>query len=111
MGSKKNGGFVYSTNDDFFDGQEEEEEGYPSPENQRVTVRLDRKMRKGKTVTLVEGVQASDQDMKELARDLKQSCGTGGSVKDGIIEIQGDKCQKCMDLLEKRGYNVRKIGG
>lgn len=77
------------------------------------TVRLRRetKGRKGKGVTLVDGVPESADALKSLARELKQLCGTGGSVKNGVIEIQGDQRERLRTALEARGYKVRLAGG
>ena len=69
------------------------------------------KGRKGRGVTLITGVPLDDEGLKKLAKSLKQKCGSGGSIKDGVIEIQGDH----RDLLEKelgqRGYKVKRAGG
>ncbi|WP_277811378.1 translation initiation factor Sui1 [Chromohalobacter canadensis] len=77
------------------------------------TVRLRRetKGRKGKGVTLVEGVPLKADALKPLAKALKQRCGTGGAIKDGIIEIQGDQRETLKAELEARGYRVKLAGG
>jgi translation initiation factor 1 len=67
--------------------------------------------RGGKTVTAVHGVGASEGKLKELAGELKRLCGTGGTVKDGVIEIQGDHRDKIVAALEQRGYTVKLAGG
>ncbi len=77
----------------------------------RVRVERQTKGRKGKGVCLITGLPLNDEELKELARELKQSCGTGGTVKDGIIEIQGDHRDALVDELRKRGYEARKSGG
>ena len=69
------------------------------------------KGRKGKGVTLIEGVLLAPSDLKTLAKTLKTRCGTGGTVKDGIIEIQGDFRDLLLDELKSRGYTVKKAGG
>lgn len=76
-------------------------------------VRLHRetKGRKGKGVTLVMGLDADEQQLKALAKNLKQLCGTGGSVKDGRIEIQGDQRDKLKTYLESLGHKVKLAGG
>lgn len=76
-------------------------------------IRLSRetKGRKGKGVTLVSGVQGTEDEVKALAKRLKQVCGTGGTVKDGVIEIQGDMRHKIRQELEKAGLRVKLAGG
>lgn len=76
-----------------------------------VRVRRETKGRGGKTVTTVTGVPLAESDLKELASALKRRCGTGGSLKDGVIEIQGDQVQVLLDELTKRGFQVKKSGG
>lgn len=76
-------------------------------------VRLSRqtKGRKGKGVTLVTGVPLSGERLKDLAKKLKQKCGSGGTVKDGVIEIQGDHRDTLAEELKKEGWTVKKAGG
>lgn len=76
-------------------------------------IRLSRetKGRKGKGVTLVTGFQGSEDELKALAKKLKQLCGTGGTVKDGVIEIQGDMRHKIQQSLEASGHRVKLAGG
>lgn len=69
------------------------------------------KGRKGKGVTIIEGLPLLDEALKDLARDLKQKCGSGGTVKDGLIEIQGDHRDKLMKEFQSLGYTVKKAGG
>ncbi len=110
--NKKGNRFVFSTNPDFeYDDQNESEESVRYA-NQKVYVSIDRKKRKGKEVTLIEGFQGSEDDFKDLAKMLKTKCGVGGSAKDGEIIIQGNKRDKVIELLEKAGFGkvVRKGG-
>jgi translation initiation factor 1 len=72
-----------------------------------VRVRLDTKGRKGKSVTLVEGLQHNPATMEEIARILKQHCGAGGTVKEGQIEVQGDQRQRIVEKLREMNYVVR----
>jgi translation initiation factor 1 len=72
-----------------------------------VRVTLDRKGRKGKTVTLVTGLQHNPQTLEEIARTLKQFCGSGGTVKEGVIEIQGDQRERVAEKLRAMNYAVR----
>lgn len=76
-----------------------------------VRVRRETKGRGGKTVTTVIGVPLAEPELKELASALKRRCGTGGSLKDGIIEIQGDQVQLLVEELSQRGFQVKKSGG
>ncbi len=76
-------------------------------------VRLSRetKGRGGKSVTLVRGVPLAPAELKQLAKALKQRCGVGGAVKEGVIEIQGDQRQLLKTELEQRGFQVKLAGG
>jgi translation initiation factor 1 len=76
-----------------------------------VRVRREVKGRGGKTVTTIAGVPLNDDDLGELAADLKRRCGTGGSVKDAVIIIQGDQRNTVIQLLEAKGYLVKIAGG
>ena len=103
-------GFVYSTNPNFsFEEERKATETLP-PAQQKLKVRLDTKHRAGKAVTLIEGFTGKEEDAQELGKKLKSFCGTGGSVKDGEIIVQGDQREKVMQWLLKNGYkNVKKI--
>ena len=120
MGKKDTGGLVYST----------ETGGRTCPEcrnpidqcscnqEQRSTssdgiVRLHRetKGRKGKGVTLITGLDLPEKELKALAKTLKAKCGTGGTIREGIIEIQGDHRDTLQAELDKQGWNVKKAGG
>ncbi|HLF20327.1 MAG TPA: translation initiation factor [Bacteroidota bacterium] len=72
-----------------------------------VRLSLDTKGRKGKTVTVVSGLQHNPATMKEIARILKERCGTGGTVKEGTIELQGDQRARASEELQKMNYVVR----
>ncbi len=74
-------------------------------------VRRETKGRGGKTVTTVTGVALAEAELKELASALKRRCGTGGALKDGVIEIQGDHVQLLLEELTKRGFTAKKAGG
>ncbi|WP_300001659.1 stress response translation initiation inhibitor YciH [uncultured Cedecea sp.] len=67
--------------------------------------------RKGKGVCLISGIDADDATLVSLAAELKKKCGCGGAVKDGIIEIQGDKRELLKSLLEAKGMKVKLAGG
>lgn len=76
-------------------------------------VRISRqtKGRKGSGVSLITGIPLDGNELKILAKQLKTKCGTGGTVKDGIIEIQGDHRQTLLDELKKKGWTVKLAGG
>ncbi|SEK80222.1 translation initiation factor Sui1 [Halomonas daqiaonensis] len=76
-----------------------------------VRIRRETSGRKGKGVTTIEGVPLSATELKALAKALKKRCGTGGAVKEGVVEIQGDHRELLKDELEKRGYRVKLAGG
>lgn len=103
---------VYSTNPNFkydYDGEEKQETLPPS--QQKLYVSLDRKNRKGKVVTLVEGFIGSEDDMKELGKKLKSLCGSGGTAKEGNILLQGDFRDKIITVLQNEGFRVIRHGG
>jgi translation initiation factor 1 len=90
----------------------------PDPEPPRrprgdgiVRVRRETQGRGGKTVTTISGVPLADAALAALASELKRRCGTGGTAKDGVIEIQGDHRDVLVAELEKRGYTVKRAGG
>lgn len=103
-------GLVYSTNQDFYNDFEEEsadQETLPK-EKQSLKVKLDTKQRAGKVVTLVDGFVGTTSDLEALGKQLKTKCGTGGSVKDGCIIIQGDYREKILIWLKDWGYTKAK---
>jgi len=76
-----------------------------------VSISRETKGRKGKGVTLIRGLALNDKELKLLAKSMKQKCGTGGAVKDGVIEIQGDQRQILKMYLEQQKYTVKLAGG
>lgn len=101
--------FVYSTNPDFKPVEETEVVLTLPNEEQPLRVILETKHRAGKTVTIVYGFQGKEEDINALGKALKNHCGTGGSVKDGEIIIQGDHRQKVFQFLKLKGYNKTKL--
>ncbi len=83
----------------------------PPPSDGVVRVSRQTKGRKGKGVTLITGVPLDEAGIKALATRLKQRCGSGGTVKDGVIEIQGDHCDLLVEELKKQGWTVKRAGG
>ena len=81
------------------------------PSQQTVYLHRESKGRKGKGVSLVKNLALNEKDMKTLAKNLKQSCGSGGTVKNGIIEIQGDHRKRISEVLERLGYKTKIAGG
>ncbi|MEY8685317.1 translation initiation factor [Bacteroides sp. AN502(2024)] len=104
---------VYSTNPDFgYETDDDEEQTTLDKAKQNLRVSIDKKNRGGKVVTLITGFVGTENDLKELGKQLKSKCGVGGSAKDGEIIIQGDFKTKIMELLVKEGYAKTKgIGG
>lgn len=76
-----------------------------------VRIRRETSGRKGKGVTTISGVAQPESELKALLKRLKKSCGTGGSLSEGVIEIQGDHRDKIKAMLEKEGYQVKLAGG
>ncbi|MGN6184001.1 MAG: translation initiation factor [Thermoanaerobaculia bacterium] len=77
------------------------------PSKQTIRVAIDKKRRAGKTVTVASGFQHTNESLASIAQTLKKKCGSGGTAKDGEIEIQGDHAVKIADELRKLGYRVK----
>jgi translation initiation factor 1 len=102
-------GLVYSTDPNFkIEVDSGEEQSTLPAAQQKLRVLLDKKQRAGKAVTLIIGFVGKGTDMEELGKKLKTFCGTGGSVKDGEIIIQGDNRDKVLLWLQKNGYTAAK---
>ena len=100
-------GFVFSTDPNFaFQNSGTDSSETLPPGKQRLRILLDTRHRGGKTVTAVLGFIGKPDDMEILGKKLKQFCGTGGSVKDGQILIQGDQIVKVRSYLQKEGYKI-----
>lgn len=109
MMNDDNSRLVYSTDT----GRIKQEEVKPQRAKGDGVVRIQRQTsgRKGKGVCLITGVDLDDAALDKLAAELKKKCGCGGSVKDGVIEIQGDKRDLLKQLLETKGMKVKLAGG
>ena len=83
----------------------------PASSDGIVRVSRETKGRGGKAVTLVKGLQLDAAALAALGRELKAACGSGGTAKDGEIEVQGDHCDRVIELLKARGYAVKRAGG
>ena len=81
------------------------------PNDGIVRIRREVKGRKGKTVTVVLGVRLDDKKLQQFAKTLKRKCGTGGTVKDGVIIIQGDHRETLLEEIKQQGYTVTLSGG
>lgn len=81
------------------------------PAQQTAYVQRTSKGRGGKTVTLISNLRLSPDDQKTLAKHLKQTCGSGGTLKDGVIEIQGDHRDRLVAALQQLGYKTKMAGG
>ena len=110
---KKRLGVVYSTNSEFAFKNEksEDEQETISIEKQVLYVSIDRKHRKGKIVTVISNFKGMSEDIDELAKLLKKRCGSGGSVKDSDILIQGEKRDIVIRILNSEGYKTKLKGG
>lgn len=106
------GGFVFSTNkeEDFSSFSEESTESLAT-NDQKLEAHFSNKGRGGKTVTVISGFVGPATELKSLAKLLKTKCSVGGSVKDGEIIIQGNHRDRIMSILQKEGYQVKRVGG
>ena len=107
--ARNKGGLVYSTGKEtmasLLEGLSlgDQEETLPK-EDQELRVRIERKGRKGKTVTLISGFVGQSADLEELGKELKAKCGIGGSVKEGEVILQGELVERVVALLREMGY-------
>ena len=105
----KGDGYVFSTDPSFkFEDDDRVDEELKEPSKQQLRILLDKKQRAGKSVTLVTGFAGPEKDLQYLGKELKSFCGTGGSVKDGEIMVQGDNREKILQWLQKNGYKSAK---
>lgn len=102
-------GVVFSTDSNFSFQTEEENVSETLPKNrQRLRVSIEKSGRGGKTVTVVKGFVGTTDDLKALGRLLKTRCGVGGTVKDGVAEIQGQYRERVIEILRSEGYTDTK---
>jgi len=104
---KWTGDLVYSTNLQPIIEKEEDEQITLPNENQLLKIKLDSKHRAGKIVTLIHGFIGKQNDLENLAKQLKTKCGTGGSVKEREIIIQGNYKEKLIELLKQMKYQLK----
>jgi translation initiation factor 1 len=81
------------------------------PNQQQIRIQATRSGRKGKTVTVITGFQSPENTLQSLLKQLKNQCGSGGTLKDQTIEIQGDHKQKLLEILTGLGYKAKISGG
>ncbi|GAB2565785.1 translation initiation factor [Spirosoma areae] len=111
MSKKTRTGIIYSTNPDFnYQSDEQPEAQTLPPAQQHIKVWLV-KLGGNKVVTAVRGFIGTDADLSDLGKQLKTTCGAGGSSKDGEILIQGDHRDKVLTWLSSKGYTAKKAGG
>ncbi|WDT67513.1 translation initiation factor [Cloacibacterium sp. TD35] len=95
---------------------EHEEQDFEMPEEKSeqknpLICKFEKKGRNGKPVTLIEGFEGTDEELKQISKKIKTTLGIGGSEKDGIIVIQGDNRDKIMKILQDMGYKTKRVGG
>ncbi|MFP7654493.1 translation initiation factor [Chryseobacterium proteolyticum] len=93
-----------------------EEQDFEMPEEkfkqkEPLVCKFEKKGRNGKPVTVIEGWEGSEEDLKKISKKIKTTLGIGGSEKDGTIIIQGDNRDKIMDILKDMGYKTKRVGG
>ena len=107
----KNSKLVYSTESGKVRPDNKKKQQSLLPQDGIVRLMRQTKGRKGKGVTLINGIPLPEKELKKLAKSLKQKCGCGGAVKNGIIEIQGDHRDTLEKELAALGYKVKRAGG
>lgn len=102
-------GLMYSTDPDFELPSDNEETDTLPPQQQKLMIRLETKQRGGKKATLIKGFIGKVDDIEALCKQLKNHCGTGGSIVEGEMLIQGDQVQKVKSYLQSKGYKTNNI--
>lgn len=95
---------------------EHEEQDFEMPEEKfeqknPLVCKFEKKGRNGKPVTLIEGFEGTEEELKQISKKIKTTLGIGGSEKDGVIVIQGDNREKIMKILNDMGYKTKRVGG
>jgi translation initiation factor 1 len=109
--NKNRSGIIFSTNPDFtYQVDETQEQETLPPEQQNLRIWLEKNHRGGKEVSVIRNFVGSEKDMENLCKEIKTKCGTGGSVKEGEILIQGDQRKKISEYLTKAGYRFKLAG-
>jgi translation initiation factor 1 len=113
MPQKSNSRLVYTTDPapDDEAAQSQPAASYPSASKQTARIWRDSKRRRGKTVTVIGGLQHDPATFEALLKRLKQHCGAGGTYKDGELEIQGDQRERVAATLAAMGYKIKHVGG
>ena len=105
------GGTVYSTGSAPSWAEDDTTNGGLAPQDHALEAHLEKKGRGGKVAVLIKGFVGSEDELKALAKEVKNHCATGGSVKDGEIIIQGNLRDKITNFLKEKGYPVKRVGG
>ena len=111
MKPKSNARLVYSTDPTPEPEPQPAPTAYPSAAQQTARIWRDSKRRRGKTVTVIGGLQLDPATFEALLKKLKQQCGAGGTFKDGELEIQGDHRERVATALAAMGYKIKHVGG
>jgi translation initiation factor 1 len=111
MANKPRTRLVYSTDPDPAPEQAAVAPAYPSAAGQTARIWRDSKRRRGKTVTVIGGLNHDPATLEALLKKLKQQCGAGGALKDGELEIQGDHRERIAAALAGMGYKIKHVGG
>ena len=101
---------VYTTDPDR-EPEPQPAPAYPSANQQTARISRDRKRRAGKTVTVIAGLQHDPDTLNAILKKLKTQCGSGGTLKDGELEIQGDHRERVATALAAMGYKIKHVGG
>ena len=88
-----------------------EDESSKFQQKEPLVCKFEKKGRNGKPVTLIEGFEGSEDELKNISKKIKTTLGIGGSAKDGVIVIQGDNRDKIMKILQEMGYKTKRVGG